>query len=53
MEITDEFYSVLNDDEVQNRIGSLGKDNQTSGDNHNAINLLREFPAWKQENNSL
>jgi len=28
MEITDQFYSNLNDGEVQNRIGSLGKNNK-------------------------
>jgi hypothetical protein len=50
MEITDEFYSNLNDGEVQNRIGSLGKDNPTSDDNQEAMNLFKEFLTWKQKN---
>jgi len=45
MDITDEFYSVLNDGEVQNRIGSLGKVIASSNDD--AVALIKEFLEWK------
>lgn len=47
MEIIDEFYSNLNDGEVQNRIGSLGK--ETASSNDDAANLIREFLEWKSK----
>ena len=46
MEITDEFYSNLNDGEVQNRISSLGKEKAPSNDD--AAALFRDFIAWKK-----
>jgi len=52
MEITDEIYSNLNDSDVQNRIGSLGKDNQYDKDNLDIANLIKEFLIWKQKNKS-
>lgn len=47
MEITDEFYSVLNDCEVKNRIGSLGKENKPDNENQEILGLFKEFLAWK------
>jgi hypothetical protein len=46
MEITDEFYSNLNDAEVQSRIGSLGK--QLKSDNQNELALFKEFLEWQR-----
>ena len=51
MEITDEFHSNLNDWEVQNRIGSLGKDSRPDGENQEIIDLFKEFMSWKQKVN--
>ena len=48
MEITDEIYSNLNDREVENRIGTLGKDNQYDKDNLDIANLIKEILIWKQ-----
>ena len=45
MEIIDEFYSNLNDGEIQSRIGSLGK--QTASSNDNAM-LIKEFLEWRK-----
>jgi len=49
MKITDEFYSNLNYGEVQKRISSLGKEKQTNQEDQAAINLFKEFLAWKQK----
>jgi len=49
MKITDEFYSNLNDGEVQNRISSLGKGKKSNNDDQEAVNLFKEFLAWKQK----
>ena len=46
MEITDEIYSNLNDGEVQNRIGSLGKTPPNGSDD--IVDLFREFLIWKE-----
>lgn len=49
MEITNLFYSVLNDNQVKERIGSLGSNNQKS-EIENKENLFKEFEAfleWK------
>lgn len=43
MQITDEFYSNLNDAEVQNRIGSLGKNVETNKSKENMFELFNEF----------
>lgn len=45
MEITDQFYSVLNDDEVSSRIGKLGKDRAGESEDEEAIRLLKEALA--------
>ncbi|MGA7192650.1 MAG: hypothetical protein WBW94_03395 [Anaerolineales bacterium] len=44
MKITDEFYSNLNDGEVKNRIGALGK--ATISDDQDDSVLIREFLEW-------
>jgi hypothetical protein len=49
MKITDEFYSNLNYGEVQKRISSLGKEKQTNQEDQAAVNLFKEFFAWKQK----
>ncbi len=46
MKITDEFYSNLNDSEVQNRISGLNKENQPSEGSE--LELFREFINWKK-----
>ena len=45
MKITDEFYSNLNDGEIQSRISYLGKEKAPSNDD--ALVLIREFLEWK------
>jgi hypothetical protein len=45
MEITDEFYSNLNDGDVQNRIGSFGKDHSKKSDKQDAIKVLKDLLA--------
>jgi len=52
MEITDEIYSNLNDREVENRIGSLGKEADSNNDDQEAINLLRELLVWRKKRKS-
>ena len=52
MKITDEFYSNLNDGEVQNRIGSLGKGIQSDQESEKDLILLKEFLAWKKRSRS-
>jgi hypothetical protein len=47
MEITDQFYSVLNDSEVKDRIGALGKKNGEDRENDKeTIKLFHEFLNW-------
>jgi len=46
MEITDPSYSNLNDGEVQNRIGSLGKATKSNGSDDER--LIKEFLEWKR-----
>ena len=43
MEITDEFYSNLNDNEVQNRIGSLGKKKKSESEIEDNYRKFQEF----------
>ena len=45
MKITDEIYSNLNDGEVQNRIGSLGKESKSKYDDEK---LIQEFLNWQR-----
>jgi hypothetical protein len=47
MTITDEFYSNLNDSEVQNRIGSLSK-SERNKDRKEDIELFEQFLAWRE-----
>jgi hypothetical protein len=47
MKITDAFYSNLKSDEIQERIGSLGKGNQQGG-NAEVVDVLKEFLVWKK-----
>ena len=49
MKITDEFYSNLNDGEVESRISSLGKDGQSRDIDQEAVNLIEDFLIWKQK----
>jgi hypothetical protein len=49
MEITDQFYSVLNDSEVKDRIGALGKKNSAGRVNdQNTIKLFKNFLSWME-----
>jgi hypothetical protein len=45
MEITDEFYSNLNDGELGNRISTLNKAGQNLEDGE--LELFRQFLEWK------
>jgi integrase len=45
MEITDEFYSVLNNDELQSRISTLGKEHSEKNDNQETIKVLKGLLA--------
>lgn len=47
MEITDEFYSNLNDGELENRISSLNKQEQNFEDGE--LELFRQFLEWKNK----
>jgi len=47
MKITDEFYSNLNEDEVQKRINSLGKDKDVAISDSEMVRLFQEFVRWK------
>ena len=46
-EITDVFYSNLNDGEIQDRISGLNKEKQSSEDGD--LELFREFINWKKK----
>ncbi len=48
MRITDEFYSVLNDDELKNRIGSLGGDQPKDDDE--IVKKFKRFLDWEKGN---
>jgi len=47
MEITDEFYSVLNESELQNRIRSLDRPNISDSD-ADSVHLFQEFLNWRK-----
>jgi site-specific recombinase XerC len=49
MEITDQFYSVLRDDEVKNRIGALNK-SATPSDKNDLVKLLESMIANIKDN---
>jgi hypothetical protein len=46
--LTDEFYSNLNDGEIQNRISSLGKIHLPNNEDQESVNLFKEFLVWKK-----
>lgn len=49
MEITDQFYSVLNDSEVKDRIGALGKKNGANrGNDQEILSLFNQFMTWME-----
>lgn len=49
MEITDQFYSVLNDSQVHERISSIGKKSERAKEQDNAslFAQFQQFLAWK------
>lgn len=47
MEITDQFYSVLNDLEVKDRIGSLGKNSADHEEDQNTLKFFKDFLTWR------
>ena len=51
MEITDQFYSILNDSEVKDRIGALGKNGGIEMIiDQETIKLFRQFLEWSNRN---
>jgi hypothetical protein len=48
MEITDQFYSNLNDGEVQKRISSLGIEEKKINPDNEMMALLNDFFEWKK-----
>ncbi len=49
MEITDPFYSVLNDAEVKDRIGALGEKNGADRENdQETMKLFKNFLSWME-----
>jgi hypothetical protein len=50
IKITDEFYSVLKDDEVKQRLSALGS-NGRDKDSWDELEQFRAFLAWKKQNN--
>lgn len=49
MEITDQFYSNINDGEVKNRISELGKNEKEREQNEFA--LFQKFLEWQRKQN--
>ncbi len=49
---TDEFYSILKDQEVKNRLGALGNNGNSTGDEKEELEQFREFLAWKKSQNN-
>lgn len=47
MEITDQFYSVLNDDQIKDKIGSLGENDLKNENNQELFREFEAFIAWK------
>jgi len=45
MEITDEFYSVFSNDELQSRISTLGKEHSEKSTNQETIKVLKDLLA--------
>ncbi|MDO9300775.1 MAG: site-specific integrase [Anaerolineales bacterium] len=50
MEITDQFYSVLHDDEVKNRISSLSGNSSRDNDEDEIIDKFKRFLEWEKQN---
>lgn len=50
MEITDQFYSVLNDDQIKDRISSLGDNDIKAENNQELFREFEAFLAWKKQN---
>lgn len=49
MEITDQFYSVLNDNQVNERISSIGKvETPKEAIDQGLLALFQEFLTWKE-----
>jgi len=48
MEITDQFYSVLQDEEVKKRISSFS--NEVASGEDEIIRKFRRFLEWEKEN---
>lgn len=46
MEITDQFYSNINDNEVRNRIGGMKNQEKTLVEDE--LLLFKEFLEWKK-----
>ncbi len=52
MEITDQFYSVLNDQQVHERISSIGKVGKSNhGDKKDMMALFQDFMEWMESQN--
>jgi len=49
MDITDQAYSVLNDDEVKNRMGSINQNNSSNND-ADLIKKFKRFLEWESTN---
>ena len=47
IKVTDEFYSTLNDQEVKNRIISLGDDSKKTGNEQEELEQFKKFLTWK------
>jgi integrase len=48
MEITDSFYSVLSDNEVQNRIRNLGNQSEQTGEQEEKFRQFQKFLDWEE-----
>ena len=48
MEITDQFYSVLNDNQVHERISSIGKAGKSSEGDKDMMALFQKFMLWME-----
>ena len=49
MDITDQAYSVLNDDEVKNRMSSINQNNSSNND-ADLIKKFKRFLEWESTN---
>ena len=51
IKITDEFYSNINDQEVKNRISTLGGNGKVTSNEQGELEQFREFLTWKNSQN--